>query len=43
MKNVANVKVKIPELNMEFVSSSEGIIEFDCINSLNIDSIIIEK
>lgn len=43
MKSVANLKVKIPELNMEFVSDSRGIIEFDGINSLNVDSIIIEK
>lgn len=43
MKSVANVKVRIPELNREFISDSKGIIEFDGTDVLDVDSIIIEK
>ena len=43
MTNVANVKIKIPELKMELTSNSRGIVELDEINIEKVSHIEIEK
>jgi len=43
IEDTANVKIRIPELNLEFMSDSEGIVDLKRNNITNASFVIIEK